>query len=104
MDANDKKNLSFYEWIAVEYISILKRRDYEMENEVTALRREVSVLKRDREYVPISLFFLVFSFHSFFFWLLLLWMKVGSGVYVLNKGNQGRSGGRDWERIIQIMQ
>ncbi|KAI9474826.1 hypothetical protein BDB00DRAFT_793444 [Zychaea mexicana] len=48
-----EKNLKTSKWEilskAVEYISLLKRRDYEMENEVNALRREVGMLKRDRE-------------------------------------------------------
>ncbi|KAI7860802.1 hypothetical protein BDC45DRAFT_492854 [Circinella umbellata] len=48
-----EKNLKTSKWEilskAVEYISLLKRRDFEMENEVSALRREVSMLKRDRE-------------------------------------------------------
>lgn len=34
--------------LAIEYITLLKRRDFEMENEVALLRREVSMLKRDR--------------------------------------------------------
>ncbi|KAI8138622.1 hypothetical protein BJV82DRAFT_290432 [Fennellomyces sp. T-0311] len=54
-----EKNLKTSKWEilskAVEYISLLKRRDFEMENEVSALRREVGMLKREREYV--SLYF-----------------------------------------------
>lgn len=37
-----------YIYVAVEYITMLKRRDFEMENEVNALRREVTMLKRER--------------------------------------------------------
>ncbi|KAI7880626.1 hypothetical protein K492DRAFT_237141 [Lichtheimia hyalospora FSU 10163] len=57
-----EKNLKTSKWEilskAIEYISLLKRRDFEMENEVAVLRREVTMLKRDRgassssSYVP----------------------------------------------------
>ncbi|CDH54260.1 hypothetical protein RO3G_13996 [Lichtheimia corymbifera JMRC:FSU:9682] len=47
-----EKNLKTSKWEilskAIEYITLLKRRDFEMENEVALLRREVSMLKRDR--------------------------------------------------------
>ncbi|KAI9316650.1 Myc-type, basic helix-loop-helix domain-containing protein [Dichotomocladium elegans] len=47
-----EKNLKTSKWEilskAVEYISLLKRRDFEMESEVNALRREVGMLKRER--------------------------------------------------------
>ncbi|KAI8377194.1 hypothetical protein EDC96DRAFT_435955 [Choanephora cucurbitarum] len=33
---------------AVEYISMLKRRDYDMENEIAGLRRELEMIKRSR--------------------------------------------------------
>lgn len=33
---------------AVEYISLLKRRDFDMESETNALRREVNMLRRER--------------------------------------------------------
>ena len=32
--------------LAVEYISMLKRRDYDMENEIAGLRREIEMIKR----------------------------------------------------------
>lgn len=34
--------------IAVEYISLLKRRDYDMETEINKLRREINIIKRER--------------------------------------------------------
>jgi hypothetical protein len=34
--------------IAVEYISLLKRRDYDLENEISGLRREIDMIKRER--------------------------------------------------------
>lgn len=34
--------------IAVEYISLLKRRDYDMEAEISGLRREIDMIKRER--------------------------------------------------------
>ncbi|KAI7887066.1 hypothetical protein K492DRAFT_221109 [Lichtheimia hyalospora FSU 10163] len=47
-----EKNLKTSKWEilskAVEYISLLKRRDFDMENETNALRREVNMLRRER--------------------------------------------------------
>ncbi|KAF7729758.1 hypothetical protein EC973_003836 [Apophysomyces ossiformis] len=47
-----EKNLKTSKWEilskAVEYISVLKRRDYELESEINVLRREVATLKRER--------------------------------------------------------
>ncbi|KAI8379640.1 uncharacterized protein BYT42DRAFT_569480 [Radiomyces spectabilis] len=47
-----EKNLKTSKWEiltkAVEYISLLKRRDFEMENEINSLRRELAMLSRDR--------------------------------------------------------
>lgn len=34
--------------VAVEYISLLKRRDYDMETEISGLRREIDMIKRER--------------------------------------------------------
>jgi cell division protein FtsL len=34
--------------LAVEYISLLKRRDYDLENEINELRREIDAIKRER--------------------------------------------------------
>jgi hypothetical protein len=34
--------------IAVEYISLLKRRDYDLENEINNLRREIDAIKQER--------------------------------------------------------
>lgn len=34
--------------IAVEYISLLKRRDYDLESEVLGLRKEIIMIKRER--------------------------------------------------------
>lgn len=35
-------------FIAVEYITVLKRRDFEKENEVNTLRHELAIMKRER--------------------------------------------------------
>lgn len=35
-------------YVAVEYISLLKQRDYDMEVEITGLRREIDMIKRER--------------------------------------------------------
>ncbi|KAL9550949.1 hypothetical protein MBANPS3_004496 [Mucor bainieri] len=47
-----EKNMKTSKWEilskAVEYISLLKRRDYDMEAEITGLRREIDMIKRER--------------------------------------------------------
>lgn len=43
-----KVNLLYLLPLAVEYISLLKRRDFDMESETNALRREVNMLRRER--------------------------------------------------------
>ncbi|KAI8875510.1 hypothetical protein K501DRAFT_202500 [Backusella circina FSU 941] len=47
-----EKNMKTSKWEilskAVEYISLLKRRDYDMENEISGLRREIDMVKRER--------------------------------------------------------
>lgn len=43
-----KSNINMYLLLAVEYISLLKRRDYDMESETNALRREINMLRRER--------------------------------------------------------
>ncbi|KAL0141118.1 hypothetical protein V8B55DRAFT_1513261 [Mucor lusitanicus] len=47
-----EKNMKTSKWEilskAVEYISLLKRRDYDMEAEISGLRREIDMIKRER--------------------------------------------------------
>ncbi|KAI8638268.1 hypothetical protein BD408DRAFT_26964 [Parasitella parasitica] len=47
-----EKNMKTSKWEilskAVEYISLLKRRDYDMEVEISGLRREIDMIKRER--------------------------------------------------------
>ncbi|KAG1034173.1 hypothetical protein G6F43_013449 [Rhizopus delemar] len=47
-----EKNMKTSKWEilskAVEYISLLKRRDYDMETEINKLRREINIIKRER--------------------------------------------------------
>ncbi|CAO0802293.1 unnamed protein product [Mucor circinelloides] len=47
-----EKNMKTSKWEilskAVEYISLLKRRDYDMETEISGLRREIDMIKRER--------------------------------------------------------
>ncbi|CAO3645956.1 unnamed protein product [Mucor fragilis] len=49
-----EKNMKTSKWEilskAVEYISILKRRDYDMESEISGLRREIDMIKRERKF------------------------------------------------------
>ncbi|CEI91777.1 Putative HLH domain-containing protein [Rhizopus microsporus] len=53
-----EKNMKTSKWEilskAVEYISLLKRRDYDLENEINELRREIDAIKRERtsNYTP----------------------------------------------------
>ncbi|KAI9486795.1 MAG: hypothetical protein EXX96DRAFT_474661 [Benjaminiella poitrasii] len=46
------KNIKTSKWEilskAVEYISLLKRRDFDMENEISSLRREIETIKREK--------------------------------------------------------
>ncbi|KAI8072142.1 uncharacterized protein B0P05DRAFT_549052 [Gilbertella persicaria] len=47
-----EKNIKTSKWEilskAVEYITLLKRRDYDLENEITGLRREINMIKRNK--------------------------------------------------------
>ncbi|CEP19875.1 hypothetical protein [Parasitella parasitica] len=45
-----EKNMKTSKWeiLTVEYISLLKRRDYDMEAEILGLRREIDMIKRER--------------------------------------------------------
>ncbi|KAI9366594.1 hypothetical protein BD770DRAFT_376563 [Pilaira anomala] len=47
-----EKNMKTSKWEilskAVEYISLLKRRDYDLESQVSGLRREIELIKRER--------------------------------------------------------